>query len=106
MDPAIVVIGSLNMDFVVTVDRVPVPGETVIGDHFEMNPGGKGANQAFAAGLLGGKTAMIGRVGNDVFGDHLRASLAAAGVDVSAIQTTPSKPTGVALIWVERAGQN
>ena len=94
------------MDFVVTVDRLPVPGETVIGDRFAMVPGGKGANQACAAARLGGATAMIGRVGNDTFGDHLKAALAAAGVDVAAVATTPSQPTGVALIWVERGGQN
>ncbi|MBI3693943.1 MAG: ribokinase [Acidobacteria bacterium] len=106
MSAAIIVTGSLNMDFVVTVERLPAPGETVIGNRFQMIPGGKGANQACAAARLGGVTAMIGRVGNDVFGDQLKAGLAAAGVDVSMVATTPSAPTGVALIWVERSGQN
>ena len=106
MPAAIIVTGSLNMDFVVTMDRIPVPGETLIGNRFEMFPGGKGANQACAAARLGGSTAMIGRVGNDVFGDQLKAGLSAAGVDVSAVATTPSAATGVALIWVDRAGQN
>jgi ribokinase len=109
MSPAIVVTGSLNMDFVVSVDRLPVPGETVLGRDFQMIPGGKGANQACAAGKLGtGSVAvrMIGRVGYDVFADHLKASLAAAGVDVSAVNATRSQPTGVALIWVDRQGQN
>src|SRR5579862_31255 len=109
MTSALVVVGSLNMDFVVTVDRLPVPGETVLGRDFQMIPGGKGANQACAAGKLGAGTVavrMIGRVGCDVFADHLKASLEAAGVDVSAVHASKSQPTGVALIWVDRQGQN
>jgi len=109
MKPAIVVVGSLNMDFVVTVQHLPAPGETVLGRDFQMIPGGKGANQACAAGKLGaGSTAvrMIGRVGYDVFADHLKASLSAAGVDVAAVHASKAQPTGVALIWVDRAGQN
>ncbi len=109
MMPALVVVGSLNMDFVVSVDRLPVAGETVLGRDFQMIPGGKGANQACAAGKLGaGSVAvrLIGRVGYDVFADHLKASLAAAGVDVSAVHATRSQSTGVALIWVDRQGQN
>ena len=96
------------MDFVVTVDRLPAPGETTLGRDFQMLPGGKGGNQACAAGKLGASTSvrMIGRVGYDVFGDHLKASLSAAGVDVSGVHATRSLPTGVALIWVDRIGQN
>lgn len=107
--PALVVVGSLNMDFVVTVERLPAPGETVLGRDFQMIPGGKGANQACAAGKLGaGRVAvrMIGRVGYDVFADHLKASLSSAGVDVSNVHAARSQPTGVALIWVDGAGQN
>jgi ribokinase len=107
--PQITVVGSLNMDFVVSVDRLPSPGETVLGADFQMIPGGKGANQACAAGRLGGSavsTRMIGRVGHDVVADHLKASLVAAGVDVGHVQVTRSQPTGVALIWVDRSGQN
>ena len=105
----IIVVGSLNMDFVVTVEHLPVPGETVLGRDFQMIPGGKGANQACAAGKLSAgrvSTRMIGRVGYDLFADHLKASLAAAGVDVSGVHATKSQPTGVALIWVDKAGQN
>ena len=105
----IVVVGSLNMDFVVAVDRLPAPGETVLGRDFQMIPGGKGANQACAAARLAGLSTtvrMIGRVGYDVFGDHLKASLSAAGVDVSAVHASRAQPTGVALISVERSGQN
>src|ERR1700704_1473106 len=109
MTPVIVVVGSLNMDFVVAVEHLPAPGETVLGHDFQMIPGGKGANQACAAGRLGGtavSTRMIGRTGSDVFGDHLKASLSAAGVDVSMVHAVRSLPTGVALIAVEASGQN
>ena len=105
----IVITGSLNMDFVVRVGRLPGPGETVLGSDFQMIPGGKGANQACAAGkIANGRTRvrMIGRVGYDPFADHLKASLAAAGVDVSTVHATRSLPTGVAFIGVEDSGQN
>ena len=109
MRPAIVVVGSLNMDFVVTVSHLPAPGETVLGRDFQMIPGGKGANQACAAGRLGSPgvaVRMAGRGGYDLFADHLKASLSAAGVDVTHVHATKAQPTGVALIWVDRAGQN
>jgi ribokinase len=109
MAGAVVVVGSLNMDFVVTVEHLPVPGETVLGRDFQMIPGGKGANQACAAGKLaagGVPVRMIGRVGCDVFAGQLKASLSAAGVDVSGVHAARDHPTGVALIWVDRAGQN
>jgi ribokinase len=109
MTPSIAVVGSLNMDFVVTTDHLPAPGETVLGREFQMIPGGKGANQACAAGRIGSpniSTYMIGRVGSDVFADHLKASLAASGVDVNSVHATRSAPTGVAQIWVDAAGQN
>lgn len=106
---SIVVTGSLNMDFVVRVDELPVAGQTVLGSDFQTIPGGKGANQACAAGRLAGPgiaVRMVGRVGKDVFADQLKASLSAANVDVSAVHATRSQPTGVALIWVDRRGQN
>ena len=109
MTSSIVVVGSLNMDFVVRVAHLPAPGETVLGSGFQMIPGGKGANQACGAGKLAGagiQCRMVGRVGYDVFADHLKASLAAAGVDVSFVHAARSHPTGVALIWVDQAGQN
>lgn len=102
----IVVVGSLNMDFVVGVEHLPAPGETVIGHSFRMIAGGKGANQAYAAARLGGRVTMAGRVGYDLFGDQLKAGLAAAGVEISEVHATRSEPTGVALIWVDRTGQN
>jgi ribokinase len=109
MKPPVVVVGSLNMDFVARTKRLPGPGETVLGYGFEMIPGGKGANQAVAAGKLGAASVavkMIGRVGQDMFADHLKASLAGAGVDVSTVHASRSSPTGVALITVDGNGQN
>ncbi|MCS7315357.1 MAG: ribokinase [Bryobacterales bacterium] len=109
MNPALVVVGSLNMDFLVTVERLPAPGETVLGRDFQMVPGGKGANQACAAARLAGPSMtvrMVGRVGYDWFGDHLKAALAAVGVDVSSVHATRAQATGVALIWVDGSGQN
>jgi ribokinase len=105
----IVVVGSLNMDFVAAVERLPAPGETVLGRDFQMIPGGKGANQACAAARLAAgstRVKMVGRVGYDVFGDHLKANLSAAGVEVSAVHACRAAPTGVALISVDRDGQN
>ena len=109
MKPAIVIVGSLNMDFVVSVERLPAPGETALGRNFQMIPGGKGANQAVAAARLGASSVavrMVGRVGYDVFADHLKASLSAAGVNVAAVHAAKSAATGVALIAVDRTGQN
>ena len=104
----LVITGSLNMDFVVQVERLPAPGETTLGYNVLMIPGGKGAIQACAAGRLahGAPVRMVGCVGADPFADHLKASLGAAGVDVATVHTTLAQPTGVALIWVERSGQN
>lgn len=108
MKPAIVVLGSLNMDFVVRTEHLPSPGETVLGKAFQMIPGGKGANQACAAGRLASSAIvrMVGRVGHDIFADQLRASLTAAGVDVSAVTAARNEATGVALIGVDAGGQN
>lgn len=110
MKPAITICGSLNMDFVVRVARMPAGGETISGQQFQMLPGGKGANQACAAGKLSAgrfHVRMVGRTGYDVFADHLKASLAAAGVDVSGVRGCQTEATGTAMIWVDDAsGQN
>lgn len=97
------------MDFVLRVPHIPVSGETVLGSRFEMFPGGKGANQACAAGRLakpGTDVRMIGRTGYDVFADHLKASLAAAGVNVAGVHACQTQATGVAMIWVDATGEN
>ncbi|MFD0535680.1 ribokinase [Actinomadura luteofluorescens] len=98
--------GSLNADLVVGVERRPAPGETVLGSDLATHPGGKGANQAVAAARLGGRAAIVGRVGDDGHGALLREALAADGVDLAHLATTPGVPTGVALITVGPDGDN
>ena len=106
MSAKILVVGSLNMDLVAFAERIPVAGETLTGHAFLSVPGGKGANQAFAAARLGVSVAMLGRVGSDDLGRQLRENLAAAGCDVSAVLTTADSTTGIALIFVADSGQN
>ncbi|MFA1550935.1 ribokinase [Actinomadura chokoriensis] len=102
----VVVVGSVNADLVVGVDRRPAPGETVLGSDLVVHPGGKGANQAVAAARLGGRAGIVGRVGDDGHGDLLRGALAADGVDLAHLATTPGVPTGVALITIGPDGDN
>jgi ribokinase len=104
--PAIVVVGSLNADLVVRVPRFPVAGETISGDGFAVMPGGKGANQACAAGRLGGVVAMVGQVGRDDQGGMLRESLRRAGVDVRLVDQDEQAATGVAIISIDATGEN
>lgn len=109
MPDSIVVIGSLNMDFVVAVERLPMPGETLFGRGLRTIPGGKGANQAYAAAKLAREETavrMLGLVGMDSFGNALKANLRDVGVDVSAVLDAVAEATGVALIHVDEAGQN
>ena len=103
---SIVVVGSLNADLVVRVRRFPQPGETIDGQGFARYPGGKGANQAYAAARLGGSAAMVGLVGDDEPGTWLVRHLRAVGVDTAAVGHAPSEPTGVALITIDAGGQN
>jgi ribokinase len=102
----IALVGSINLDIVVGVDRHPAPGETVLGDDRQEVPGGKGANQAVAAARLGADVAFVGRVGDDDAGRRLRDGLTAEGVDVTHVRVDADAPTGVALIAVDRAGEN
>lgn len=104
--PPICVVGSLNLDVVVGVEGHPRPGETVIGGDLFRNPGGKGANQAVAAARLGGRVAMVGRVGDDDAGSLLLESLHSESVDVGAVRVVKGGQTGVALIAVDDAGEN
>ena len=96
------------MDFVARAPHLPAPGETVLGGDFRMLPGGKGANQANAAARLlrDGRVHMCGRVGYDSFAEHLRASLAASGVDTAFVEGAKEAATGVAMIWLDEAAQN
>lgn len=102
----IVVVGSLNMDMVAKVDHTPVVGETILTNKMELIPGGKGANQAYAAGRLGADVSMLGAVGNDSYGDALLGSLKYAGVDVSSILRKQGENTGIAMIAVNTDGDN
>lgn len=102
----VVVIGSINMDLVTRVPRLPKPGETLKGASFETLPGGKGANQAVAVARLGGRSIMIGRVGDDAFGRTLRSGLRAQGVNTRHVATLPGSSSGVAVIQVEDSAQN
>lgn len=102
----IVVIGSSNTDMVVRCQRMPRPGETVLGGEFMMNPGGKGANQVVAVARLGGDAAFIGKVGNDLFGRQTREQLSGEGIDVAHLGTAAHCASGVALINVDAEGEN
>ncbi|HEX4006192.1 MAG TPA: ribokinase [Acidobacteriaceae bacterium] len=106
MPSSIVVIGSINLDLVCTGKRIPAPGETLKGDRFQTFHGGKGANQAVAVARLGYPVNMIGKVGNDDFGDRLRRGLRDAGVGVRGVAEAEGVSSGVALITVDASGQN
>ncbi|PYI55726.1 ribokinase [Paenibacillus flagellatus] len=105
MKPKVAVIGSLNMDIVVKVNKLPGEGETLLGSGMSEIPGGKGANQAVAVAKLGTPVAMIGKVGPDAFGAALGDSLRQAGVDAGPVDTG-TRPTGIAVITVDAAGRN
>lgn len=96
----ILVVGSINMDLVVTTDRIPVVGETVIGKTFKQVAGGKGANQAVAIARLGGNVSMIGAVGQDLFGETLMAGLKAEGIGHEGIRQVADTASGIAAITV------
>jgi len=102
----IVVIGSCNIDMVITTDQLPKPGETVLGRNFRMFSGGKGANQAVAAARLGGHVTFITKIGNDLFGKRNIAQYGNEHIDTRYIFSDPDLPTGVALIMVDKDGEN
>jgi len=102
----LLVVGSLNMDLVATVETLPQLGETVTGKRFDTYPGGKGANQAVAAARMGASVAMLGAVGQDDYGHRLLEGLTQDGIDVQGIRSLPDTPTGVALITVSADGHN
>lgn len=103
---SIVVVGSLNVDAVVRVERFPRPGETVIGASHTLYPGGKGGNQACAAARLGGAVEMVGQVGGDAHAAWLRDHLVRDGVDVTAVARDEAVSSGVATIQIDASGQN
>lgn len=102
----VVVLGSMNMDLVVRTRQHPRPGETVHGSDFVTVPGGKGANQAAAAARLGASVAMVGRVGHDDLGQAIIDNLRAQGVDVTHVLRDAERPSGIAMIVVNQAGEN
>jgi ribokinase len=106
MREKIVVVGSSNTDMVVHSQRLPSPGETVLGGEFLMNAGGKGANQAVAAARLGAHVVFIGCVGNDIFGQKALRDLSEEGIDIRYLKKDPRLPSGVALIMVDEKGEN
>lgn len=102
----IVVVGSVNLDLVCSVERIPAPGETISGDRFQMFHGGKGANQAVAIARLGYPVSMVARVGDDPFGKRLREGLRSARVGIRHVTTAEATSSGVALICADEHGQN
>ena len=105
MNGRVIVVGSVNVDLVATVDRLPAAGETVTGATFARHPGGKGANQATAAARLGARVAFVGALGDDPLADEARDALTAEGVDIGELARVAG-PTGVALILVDASGEN
>ena len=102
----IYVVGSSNTDMVVKADKLPSPGETVIGGSFLMNPGGKGANQAVTASRLGGNVTFIASIGNDIFGRQAMQQFQREKINTTFITTDKDHPSGVALINVDAKGEN
>ena len=106
MKKGILVIGSLNMDLSIDLAKMPVTGETILGRGIAYKAGGKGANQACAAGKLGGRVRMLGCVGQDEFGQKLVKSLSESGVETDYIKESRDLPTGTAVIYVDDNGDN
>jgi ribokinase len=106
MRGTVLVVGSVNVDLVVTLERLPAPGETVIGGRFARGGGGKGANQAVAAARAGAQVRFVGAVGADDFGAGALAELEQEGIDTGGIARLEDETTGVALIAVDREGRN
>jgi ribokinase len=106
MNSSLLVVGSTNTDMVVKAPHLPAPGETIIGGDLFMNPGGKGANQAVAAKRLGGDVVFITKVGNDLFGQQSLRLFKEEGINTDYIIADPAHPSGVALITVDKKGEN
>lgn len=102
----VAIFGSINMDVIAYLDRLPKPGETLHGSGYKMGLGGKGANQAAAARKLGSEVRFIGRTGADSFGDAARAELTSYDVDLTHIRRDEGSATGIAIIKVGEGGQN
>jgi len=106
MTKKLVVLGSVNVDQVMSVPRFPKPGETLIGSDYRIAYGGKGANQAVAAGRAGADIAFIACIGDDDIGAKMKDQFAVDGIDIEPVMTIANTPTGVAMIWVSAEGEN
>lgn len=104
--PRILVVGSSNTDMIIRLDRIPRPGETILGGEFVTAAGGKGANQAVGAARAGGNVTFIARVGADMFGDQAVAGFVRDGINVKYVFRDKAAPSGVALIFVAKDGEN
>jgi ribokinase len=102
----IVIVGSSGTDMIIKLERIPRPGETLLGGEFHITGGGKGANQAVSAARAGGKVAFVARLGQDDFGDQAKAAFAKEGINVEHISRDRKVSTGVALIFVDQHGEN
>jgi ribokinase len=102
----IVIVGSSGTDMIIKLERIPRPGETLLGGEFHITGGGKGANQAVSAARAGGKVAFVARLGQDDFGDQAKAAFAKEGINVEHIYRDRKVSTGVALIFVDQHGEN
>ena len=102
----LVVLGSINADHILNLDAFPTPGETVTGNHYQLAFGGKGANQAVAAGRSGADIAFIACTGDDDIGERIRRQLASDKIDVAPVRAVAGEATGVALIFVNAEGEN
>jgi ribokinase len=102
----ILVVGSSNTDMVIKTNHFPAPGETILGGRFLMNAGGKGANQAVAAARLGGMVTFVGKIGDDIFGKQAIQQLEDEGINVDFVAVDHENPSGVAMITVDRKGEN
>ena len=102
----VAVVGSLNADLTIRVERFPEPGETLTGSELVVAPGGKGSNQAAAAAVLGSSVRLVGAVGADDHGSFLLAEARRAGVDVEGVRRLSDHATGTAMIVVDQAGEN
>lgn len=105
-EPKILVIGSSNTDMVICTGHLPLPGETVIGGTFFMNPGGKGANQAVTVARLGGRVSFVCKTGSDIFGHQANQLFNEEGIDTSYVFSDTKNPSGVALITVDTNAEN
>jgi ribokinase len=104
--PSIVVVGSSNTDMIIRVPHIPAPGETLLGGAFSTAPGGKGANQAVGAARAGGSVTLVARVGRDPLGDQALAGFRRDGINVAFVSRDPKAPSGAALIFVAKSGEN